>query len=176
MIEVFHKIKSCSIPVIFVLSGLMVLSCATEDCLSTYTNNFLVEFWKADSSATRPVAFYAIMAENNDSVFYTLDSARSLYSLPVNPAADSTTFVFTAIDTIMRDTVSLDPLIVNADTTFSSKKIQVSYQRGERIISVDCGVEIAYGKLQVTHSDFPNYTLEKTNLSRFNHDNAKIYY
>ncbi len=171
-----HTLKAHFIPFVLIFSGFLVLSCENEDCVSVHTNNFLVEFWKADSSATRKIAFYSIKAENNDSVFYNLDSARSLYSLPVNPAANATTFIFTEIDTIIRDTVSYEPLDVKADTSFSSKLIELSYQKGERIISVDCGVEIAYSKVNVEKCDFPNYVLEKTDLSRFNHDNIKIYY
>ena len=69
--------------------------------MSTFNNELRVGFFKADTLESGEVeitaidtAFYAVVADGNDSIFYDVDSVKSVFRLPVNPAADMTSFEF----------------------------------------------------------------------------------
>ena len=66
---------------ILLFSGSIFFSCADEDCISIFNNHLLVSFIEADTLETGEIEFneidtlfYSVMAEGNDSVFYTADT------------------------------------------------------------------------------------------------------
>lgn len=155
---------------IVMLGGNLFFSCQNEDCTSIYNNYLLVSFKNANTQDPVDTIFYSVTAEGNDSVFYDSTDVVSELTLPVNPAEGFTTFNLQMIDSIRYDTLSLDPIII--DTIFyvnpTPHIITVSYNRSERIISEDCGVEIGYTNLYLEEISFPSFNLENDKLSRLN--------
>jgi len=119
-----------------------------------------------------------VMAIGNDSVFYSKKIKRDSVRLPVNPAADQTTFEFVMIDSIRYDTLSLNPIRLDTNYYLNKKPhiISVSYTRGHRIITESCGVEISYTNLKPDTITFPAYSLISNKLSRLNKTNLEIYF
>lgn len=151
-------------------------ACADENCVTVYNNELLVQFFDEDGDAPKRVRFYSITAANTDSVFFDATTFESTYRLPVNPAADTTRFILVPIDTILLDTLSRDPLLVRRDTVLgATRTIGVSYSRSTRIITPECGVEIAYQNLMIDTISYENYLLSADDLSRFNDANIEIY-
>ena len=164
---------------------LLMPACQNENCISIFNNDLLVDFLYADTLEDGSVkfsdidtVFYTVKALGNDTVYYDSTDVTSHFVLPVNPAADQTTFQFEVIDSIRYDTLSLDPVVI--DTTYYLNKtphlLNVSYHRGHRIITEDCGVEITYTQVQVDESTFPAYLLIDDKLSRLNEVNIEILY
>ena len=171
--------------VVFILGGNLFFSCQNENCVSVFNNYLLVGFINADTLQTGEIEFhkndtifYSVTAVGNDSVFYDKDDVLSTFTLPVNPAVGLTTFSFEMIDSIRYDTLSLDP--IDIDTIYyinpTPHTITVSYNRSQRIISEECGVEIAYTKLKVEEISFPTSNLTEDKLSRFNEVNIEIFF
>ena len=157
---------------------LPVSSCQTEDCVSLSNNDLLVSFYESDSTELKEVAFNFVKALKNDSIFYTSEDKGSDYKLPLNPAEDITTFIFQAIDSVTYDTLQLDPILI--DTIIHQREkfdtLELSYLRTQRIITVDCGVEISYTIDTININTFSGYTIENKQLSRINTVNVKVYY
>jgi hypothetical protein len=166
-----------------ILISNLIFSCQNEDCVSTFNNELLVGFYESDTlengsveMSEKDTVFYAIVADGNDSIFYSVDDVNSVFKVPVNPAADMTSFEFYMIDSIGYDTLSLDPLEV--EVTFFPDPVphilEVDYRRFTRVISEDCGVEIGYVGLDVRESTFSSYSIESDRLTRFNESNDKV--
>jgi hypothetical protein len=54
--------------------------------------------------------------------------------------------------------------------------LSVSYRRGTRIISEDCGVEIVYIRLKVDSTTFSGINVVREQLSRFNSVNIEVFF
>jgi len=175
-------------PILFFLTILLVIgsilySCKNEDCVSIYNNYLLIDFIKADTldSGTiefNPIdtVFYTITAVGSDSVFYdSTDVVKSLI-LPVNPSSGYTSFRLQMIDSIRTDTISFDPIMTvkRYYVNPTPHVISVSYNRKEKIISEDCGVEISYTNLNIDETTFPVTHMVDNKLSRFNEVNIEI--
>jgi hypothetical protein len=121
-----------------------------------------IKFLKKDT------VFYAVRAIGNDSTFYDPDTIVSTLTLPVDPAGEMTTFELYMIDSISSDTISQNPLIIQKTyhPNVNPHIIEVSYVRATRVITEDCGVEIAFVKLKIDEITFPVYRLKEENLSR----------
>jgi len=173
---------------IFFLTILLVVggifySCKNEDCVSIYNNYLLIDLIKADTLNSGKIefhpidtVFYTVIAIGNDSVFYdSTDVVKSLI-LPVNPSTGSTSYRLQMIDSIRTDTISFDPIITSKKYFVNPTPhvISVSYVRGEKIISEDCGVEISYTHLNVDDTTFPVTHMVDNKLSRFNEVNIEI--
>jgi hypothetical protein len=67
---------------------------------------------------------------------------------------------------------------INIRKTYYKKQIphllSVSYRRGTRLLSEDCGVEIVYVRLSVDESTFPGFNVVRDQLSRFNAVNIEV--
>lgn len=170
---------------IVIVSGNIFFSCQNENCVSVFNNYLLVGFVDADTLESgdiefpkKDTLFYSVTAIGNNSVFYDKNDVVSTIALPVNPALGSTTFHLEMIDSIRYDTLSLDPIVI--DTTYyinpTPHTITVSYDRKQRIISVECGVEIAYRNLKVEEISFPTSNLTEDKLSRFNEVNIEVFF
>ena len=170
---------------IVIVSGNLFFSCQNENCVSVFNNYLLVGFINADTLETGEIEFhendtifYSVTAIGNDSVFYDKNDIVSTLTLPVNPALGLTTFKLEMIDSIRYDTLSFDPIVI--DTTYyinpTPHTITVSYDRRQRIISEECGVEIAYTNLKVEEISFPTSNLTEDKFSRFNEVNIEVFF
>lgn len=163
--------------VIVIIGGNLFYSCQDEECLSVYNNYLVVQFFDADTLVNGKVEyhpvdtfFYSITAIGNDLTFYNQDSVLSAFNLPVNPASNFTTFILETIDSIAYDTLSHDPLEIEKIyyVNPTPETITVSYNTSERIITEDCGVEIAYTNVYLEEISFPSFDLINDDLSRLN--------
>lgn len=170
---------------IAIIYGSIFSSCQNENCVSVFNNYLLVGFVDIDTLVSGKVEFhpkdtmfYSVTAIGSDSVFYDKNTTLSTFRFPVNPAADITTFKLEMIDSIRYDTLSLDP--INIDTIYyvnpNPHTISVSYERKLRIISEDCGTEIAYINLNIEEITFDTTSLEEDKLSRFNEANIEVFF
>lgn len=165
------------------ISSNLIFSCQNEDCLSTFNNEMLIEFFEADTLENGEIViqeidtvFFAVVANGNDSVFYDYNTTVSVMTLPVNPAAERTDFEFYMIDSVGIDTLSINPLELEV-TIYPVQQpyfLEVSYRRITKVISEDCGVEIGYVNLEVANSTFPVYEIDSDRLSRFNLENERV--
>lgn len=159
------------------LGGSLFFSCANEDCISIANNYYLVGFFDSEpnSSGENPAIdtmFYSVKADGNDVVFYTPDTTVSVLSLPVNPAADNTSFELTMLDSITYDELNNPIYHINPNP----HQITVSYRRNERIITEDCGVEISYTNLDVEEITFQDTVVINNKLSRLNEVNIEVFF
>jgi hypothetical protein len=160
--------------------GQLFFSCANEDCVSIFNNNLLVGFIDADTLETGDIVFsdadtifYSIKAEGNDSIYYDPDSpSSSLITLPVDPAGLNTKFELTMLDSISYDSLNNPTYHVNPNPHI----ISVSYTRGQRIITEDCGVEIGYSGLKIEEISFNTTMMVDDKLSRLNEVNIEIFF
>jgi len=170
---------------IVIMSGNIFFSCANEDCVSIFNNHLLVSFIDADTLESGGIEFheidtlfYSVVAVGNDTVFYDSTDVVSTVRLSVDPASDLTTFVFQMLDSISYDTLSNDPIVI--DTSYHVNPnphiISVSYNRSQRIMSEDCGVEIAYTKLKLEEITFQTAVLTDDKLSRLNEVNIEVFF
>ena len=163
-----------------ILIGQLFFSCANEDCVSIFNNHLLVGFINADTLESGDIVFndadtifYSIKAEWNDSIFYDPDSpSSSLITLPVDPAGELTTFELTMLDSISYDSLNNPTYHINPVPHI----ISVSYNRGQRIITEDCGVEIGYSGLKIEEITFNTTLLVDNKLSRLNEVNIEIFF
>lgn len=119
-------------------SGIMSACDADESCFSFSTNRYRLGFYAINENGRQeatPFIFEEVEVLGSDSAFFTWSAtgANSL-TLALNPAADTTTFLFKYGD--------------NTDT------VRVSYKRNFRMISPDCGMEINYTNLKVFSHSF----------------------
>jgi hypothetical protein len=160
-------------------------SCKDENCVSLANNYLLVDFLSADTLETgsidfepKDTLFYSVVAVGSDSVVYQKARKVSSLQLPVNPAADQTSFQFTMIDSIRYDTLSFNPIVL--DTIYflhdTPHEIRVSYDRNYRVITESCGMEISYHNLTADTITFPSSAWINNNLSRLNTVNIEIYF
>ena len=171
---------------ITILGVNLFYSCQKENCFSIFNNYLLVKFEKADTLVngkikTSPLdtLFYSVTAVGNDIVFYDKSDVSSIFALPVNPAEDLTTFKLETIDSIefVYETGSDIPIDTIYFVNPIPHTITVSYERRQRIISEECGIEIAYIKLNVDEITFQAYELVEDKLDRINEDvNIKVFF
>jgi hypothetical protein len=165
---------------LFLIVSAFNYSCKKEDCVSIFNNHLLVGFYETDTLESGAVdiipkdtLFYQVSAPGNDSIFYGPDKTVSVLTLPVDPAGATTTFELFMVESVSYDTISKDPLLVEATYTPVSTPhiIEVSYDRSTRIITEECAVEIAFTGLTIGEITFPNYALGEGVLSRLQFDN-----
>lgn len=161
-----------------IVFGWLAGACENEDCVSIANNDLLISFYDSDSTTLKEVFFDYVLAEGNDSLFYSRSTPSSTYAFPLNPADDETIFVMQVIDSVRMDTISLDP--IDIDTVYVLRDqvdtIWVDYIRKQRIITEECGVEISYVNLELSENSFPGYEVVNNSLSRFNNVNIKIFF
>lgn len=162
---------------IIVFGGGLFFSCANEDCISISNNYYLVGFFDSEPNTAGEypkidTLFYSVKADGNDVVFYTPDTSVSVLSLPVNPAADKTSFELIMLDSITYDELNNPIYHINPNP----HQITVSYRRSERIITEDCGVDITYTNLVVDEITFMDTIIVNNKLSRLNETNIEVYF
>lgn len=166
-----------------ILGFISFFSCQTEDCISLFNNDLLVDFIQVDTLENGTIVtsridttFYEIRAVDNDSLLYSLKNTSTTLNLPVNPAADQTTFEFYTIASIRYDTISQNPIDVDTIYTVNPEphNLSVSYRRVSRIVTEPCGVEIAFVSLEVNETSFELTRTVRDRLSRFNEVNIEV--
>lgn len=164
---------------ILFLSSSVFFSCANEDCISVFNNHVLLGFVKVDTLESGEIKyseldtiFYSVKALDNDSVFYEADTTMSIVTLPVNPSSDLTSFELVMLDSISYDSLNNPTYFLNPNP----HRVSVSYRRSQRIISENCGVEIAYTNLNVEEITFKDTALIDNKLSRLNEVNLEVYF
>ncbi len=98
--------------------------------------------FRTESGADQ-VSFVQITAPGTDSVFYA-GIQISTITLPLNPSADVTRFVF-----------------IHDQGTDS---LEVSYQRQVELVNPDCGTQVFYGSLSVDLTTFSEVNVLDANL------------
>lgn len=166
-----------------ILFANLFFSCQNEDCVSTFNNYLLVGFFERDTLEDgtinvieKDTTFFAVMAIGNDSIFYDADTLASTFTLPVDPANEETLFQFYTIDSIAYDTLNLSPLevVITYYPNDVPDILGVRYDRATRVITEDCGVEIAFVNLEIEEVSFKDYNLSNGRLSRFNLENEEV--
>ena len=118
-----------------------------------------------------------LQAEGNDAALVLNDTvAVKNFGLFLDPAVDETTYLFEivpyTIDTLSFDPVETETNILPAESHF----ITFSYNRRQRIISPDCGVEQSFYNLTIVDHDFDSAAIVNDTLDRYIPVNVKIYF
>jgi len=156
-----------------------MLSCDVERCTSTKTNQLLAEFFRLGTNRTYPVKILSLQAVGNDSIFYERVLAQKL-PLSLNPAADSTTFVMEYVPYRV-DTIFLDPprneefVLDTVDSAPRMESFAFSYNRSQRIISVDCGVEQTFSDLALESATISEIEVVNDTIDIFIGTNVRIF-
>ena len=162
---------------LLVVFGGLFFSCANEDCVSVATNYYQIAFFDSEpnSSGNFPsidTLFYSVVADDNDYSYYGPDTTVSVLSLPVNPAADMTSFELTMLDSISYDSLNNPIYHVNPNPHY----VTLQYRRSQRIISEACGVEIFYTKIKIDQITFEDTVVVADRISRLNDANVEVYF
>ncbi|GEM_PF-2191580 len=152
-----------------------IWSCDVEDCISTKKSSMTVQFYSAEYDIPFPMAAIRGWAESNDSILFDTVYVEG-FNFQLNPATNSTKY-FIDYQPYEIDTVQFDP--VDVDTTWLdpvSRFFEVGYDRRQRIITPDCGVEQSFYNLEILDHDFPGIIIENDTVDRYIEVNAKIYF
>lgn len=139
---------------------LPLLSCGTDpDCITSGSSLVRVNFLKADNENADSLFFNAVFTSANEDSLIAGKDTLSTLQLPLNPASDVTEFIL--------ENRALNDSILVFDT------IRLSYDRLQRIISPECGVELSFINLNIQKSTFDSLALVNGELIR-NNNNANI--
>jgi hypothetical protein len=150
--------KGLLLKIFGIITFAFLLSCAEDvDCFSNNSNLVKVTFLNTTNNQARNITFdrIAILSSRTDSSFLTVPVGTNLLNLPLDPFADEAGFVFFRPN-------RTDTLIFG-------------YERFQRIISVQCGAEQAYGRLRLINSTFDSIAFINPALLRTNDTNIRIY-
>ena len=103
---------------------------------------------------TDTLIIFQITAPGPDSVFLSQDTVTNVI-LPVNTLAEATTFVF--------------------DTDQGVKSLELTYQRTQRLISVDCGPEQIIDELAIGETTFDSLEVVQPSLFEQPNTNVEVY-
>lgn len=132
-----------------------LISCDTTDCISFSTRVLVVEFLD-DSTGVAIQRDVEFITSTESSVIFYGDTTLSVYYLPVNTEKDRTTFLF-----------------FNPDSSVDT--LEIGYDRSERLISKDCGIELQFKNIRIIDTSFDHAVSLENELSRLNEENVKIY-
>jgi len=144
-----------------VLAFLFHSSCdPNPDCFSPNKGSFNLKFFDTLSSAPIDTNFFSIVSlADSDILLYDNDGInRTSFELLIDPAADSSTFVFTTLifSELRRDT------------------LRVSYRRRQRIISLACDLEQFYDQLAISKTTYDTLSLVSAKLDITNETNIAV--
>ncbi|MCZ6901201.1 MAG: DUF6452 family protein [Bacteroidetes bacterium] len=148
---------------LFTLGLIIGASCEKDgDCSSIFIPEVKVRFFfDTGDIKRRMLVFDSVYALGNDSIFFDQENnPMALYEVPINPFADTTTFIFAGGDP--EDSTRIDT-------------ITVSYNNLENIVSPLCGVEQRFFDLLVTFTTFDSLVLVKDSLLLINEENIQIF-
>ncbi|MFP4341493.1 MAG: DUF6452 family protein [Cyclobacteriaceae bacterium] len=146
---------------VFMLLGLS--ACLNEDvsCVSESFDTVRVRFLKLDPSSPRQdtLAIASVFTDEGDLL---LSNVLALgLALPLNPTANSVTFVVEWAE----DTLS----------EFERDTLTFTYNREQRLISPECGVEQSYDELAISSNSFDSVDVPDSEVNLFDPTNVRIY-
>lgn len=154
--NVFFFIKS-HFPLISLLLFLAMSACEDEvSCVSDSTNIMGIRFYKIDTVSTQNADTVRILSlrTQEGKVLYA-DTLVTNLTLPLNPSADQVSFV------------------LEQDSTTDT--LQLLYQREQRLISPECGVEQRFFNLSTGKQTFDSVRVREDELEKFNAPHITIY-
>lgn len=132
----------------FILAGMLAACDPDEACVSASTNDIRLGFYVTDEKGVPkagPFTFSSVEVLRSDHTYFEFKPAGAAsISLALDPAADTTTFIF-------KHGENTDSLLI-------------SYNRDFRVISPECGVEIIFNRLQLASHSFDSVQLVTTEL------------
>ena len=141
----------------FLLPGLILFllsACLDEpDCITTATNIVKISLKETDVDSAASVLFLKISISGTDTLLYVGQQAPFL-NLPLNPAADETTFRFyygTSIDSLT-----------------------LVYSRRTSLVSPDCGAFVYFEKVAAKSYSFSDVEIINPQLSTSATNNINI--
>lgn len=146
---------------LLLLNGIL-LGCDPEaSCVSLSTNEYDIGFVTTNEEGeevAETVFFDVVRVLESDTIFFTRnETGISSLKLTLNPAADTTTFIFEEI--VGEEGAGEEEMEEVIDT------LQVAYRRNYRLISPECGIEINYSDLSVVYHTFEEVQALTTQLS-----------
>lgn len=147
---------------LFVTALLMLLglSACNDDtnCASFNTTAIQVDFKNVNTGVTRNLIFREINAHLGEGLSQQLydSGAYSALSLPLNPFADSSTFLFQRLNLSLIDTLT------------------IGYDVNLKLISPQCGTEYVITGLEIRYHTFDSLTLASTELLTINEADIQI--
>lgn len=129
------------------MSGFLTGCDPEESCVSFSTNEFDIAFVtlnEEEEEVPQTVNFDLVRVLASDTIYFTRnETGISALKLTLNPAADTTTFIF---EEIIVDEEEEEIEIIDT--------LQVAYRRNYRMISPECGIEVKYSDLSVVYHTF----------------------
>lgn len=154
--NVFFFIKS-HFPLISLLLFLAMAACEDEvSCVSDSTNVMSIRFYKIDTVSTQNADTVRILSlrTQEGKVLYA-DTLVTNLTVPLNPSADQVSFV-----------------LEQGSTTDT---LQLLYQREQKLISPECGVEQRFFNLSTGKQTFDSVRVREDELKKFNAPHITIY-
>ncbi|MCC5927886.1 MAG: hypothetical protein JJU28_01455 [Cyclobacteriaceae bacterium] len=141
-------------------------ACEVEDCRSTHSNDLNLRFFEDDSSRMKNVRLTWLETVGNPVIFQG-DSSVGILRLQVNPATNETIFNMRYLDSVrVGNRRELQEL---------SRYLKVTYDRRQRIITPECGVEQAFVNVTIDSTNFIAYRQVARSLDIFNRHQIEIF-
>lgn len=145
---------------VFVIFFLAVwfLSCGNEpDCdLKIPSDRVQIAFFNDEDSTVKSLDFDRIRAAGSDSILYGDGDSLSVFTVYLNPSADTVAYYF--VTGVRRDTLVL------------------SYSRELEWLSEECGPNFRYENLEVSYDSFDNLQLVEPVLDYEINENIRVYH
>jgi hypothetical protein len=141
-------------------------ACEVEDCRSTHSNDLNLSFFEEDSSRTKNVRLTWLETVGNPEIFQG-DSSLGILRLQVNPAAHETIFNMRYLDSVRVGN--------RRELQEISRYLKVTYDRRQRIITAECGVEQAFVNVEIDSTNFIAYRQVTRSLDIFNPYQIEIF-
>lgn len=155
--NIFSFLKS-HFPITSLLFFLAMSACEDEaSCVSNSTNMVDIRFYKIDTVSRQmadTVRYLSVMTEDGQVLY--MDTLVTSLRLPLNPGANKVSFLL-AQDTAVTDTLHL------------------LYEREQRLISPECGVDQRFFNLDVGRQTFDSIHVSNDELKKFNSPHIAIY-
>ena len=137
--------------------------CTIEDCTSNYTNLALISFADTANRATQilEITWDSVYAMDADTGIYG-PAIGELWPIPLNPGSDTTVFIFQNYN----DT---DGSLEDSDTMW------LRYQTVERLLGLECGVDISFRKLEVYETTFDSAYVSDSIVTFDTEENIILY-
>lgn len=163
-----NKLKEISFYILFITGfSIFFSSCGDEECLMTSTSEVLIQLKSTSTKKDTTIVFSKVhIVGASDWRPVAGDEPFNLgrFGLPVNPGANTTTYIFTRLD-------EDDTPVVNSLT--------ISYTINPQILSSDCELEQRYMNLKIEESPlttFPELILKKNELTISEDPNVQIFF
>lgn len=166
-----------ALALIFVL--LLLISCDVEDCISTKTNDMIIEFYRSGRTKDVDYPVNVLQARMDSMVILQDDDSLRRDTVQFNPVANHVRFEYDLalydLDTVITGDEEDDFIVRRRYTDTIMAVLDISYQRNQRVITPECGVEQSYNSISITHEGFDSIRVVNKNLDIFNEVSVKLY-